>query len=531
MTKNYFDNNKIKTSLKLWLDKEYEIILNTDSLSEMFKNEYFKTINQVIDKKNKEKFLKDNFFNKSTYIIHKFSNNPWITQAEILKNLDISIEELYSLNLILRNSEIFQHIILKEGIGNKYWNSIIPFAKNANLVLEKKISLPKRIVIFPGVSCMFFCGFCGRNQSAKYPMKSVENGTEVFKKLFNETGNNTLYSIGGGLEPTTNPQLGEIINSAISNKIRMPLITNGYSLTENYIKKNPGIWDLDSLRLSLYGIDNESYYFITRLKKSYTMVMKNSINFLKLRNEKNPNLKFGLNFIVIPENIDQVLKILDVVREINQNVTNGKGVDFITLRDDFQAVTGHKIEKEETKKYTLNTTMDEKLREKLFNVLKDFKSIREKEFPDLHVDYGYSIFAVSRGVTTQGLKMITSDKLPDFGYPQLSLAIDLYGDVFLYREAGFLERYGNKKFIIGRLDSTNTLEEVIKEFLDSGNSIKYDNKDTKFMDSFDHVLASIVNQARKDKEIKIPFDKGPVQARSNLTNLNLGNNWYTDQVV
>ena len=41
------------------------------------------------------------------------------------------------------------------------------------------------------------------------------------------------------------------------------------------------------------------------------------------------NLKFGLNFIVIPENIDQVLKILDVVREINQNVTNGKGVDAV----------------------------------------------------------------------------------------------------------------------------------------------------------------------------------------------------------
>ena len=76
MIKNYFDNNEIKASLKLWLDKEYEIILNTDSLSEMFKNEYFKTTNQVIDEKNKEKFLKDNFFNKSTYIIHKFSNIP-----------------------------------------------------------------------------------------------------------------------------------------------------------------------------------------------------------------------------------------------------------------------------------------------------------------------------------------------------------------------------------------------------------------------------------------------------------------------
>ena len=130
----------------------------------------------------------------------------------------------------------------------------------------------------------------------------------------------------------------------------MPLITNGYSLTENFVKRNPGIWKLDSLRLSLYGVDEESYYFITRLKKSYSMVIKNSINFLKLRNEINPKLKFGLNFIVIPENIDQVLKILDLVGEINKNVTNGRGVDFITLRDDFQSATGHDENAEEEKK-------------------------------------------------------------------------------------------------------------------------------------------------------------------------------------
>ena len=49
----------------------------------------------------------------------------------------------------------------------------------------------------------------------------------------------------------------------------MPLITNGYSLTENFVKRNPGIWKLDSLRLSLYGVDEESYYFITRLKKLF----------------------------------------------------------------------------------------------------------------------------------------------------------------------------------------------------------------------------------------------------------------------
>ena len=80
------------------------------------------------------------------------------------------------------------------------------------------------------------------------------------------------------------------------------------------------------------------------------MVIKNSINFLKLRNEINPKLKFGLNFIVIPENIDLVLKILDLVGEINKNVTNGRGVDFNNLRDDFQSATGHDENAEEEKK-------------------------------------------------------------------------------------------------------------------------------------------------------------------------------------
>jgi len=532
MEKNFFENNQIKNSLKSWLDAEYKETSNFPDLHKILQNEYSKNVSKIENSNIREQFIKNTYFNKSTYIIHKFSNNPWILQRDILENLNTTIEELKILNYILRNSEIFQSIILKEGIGNKYWNSIIPFAKNTDLVLNKKASLPKRIVIFPGVSCMFFCGFCGRNQSAKYPMSSVESGTKIFKNLFEETKNSTLYSIGGGLEPTTNPQLGEIIKFANKQNIRMPLITNGYSLTENYIKKNPGIWELDSLRLSLYGVDEESYYFITRLKKSYAMVVKNSINFLKQRNEINPNLKFGLNFIVIPENIDQVLIILDLVKEINKNVDNGRGVDFITLRDDFQSATGHEeIAKEEQKKYKLHSTMDESLRKKLFNILNEFEKIRQKNFSNLHVDYGYSIFAVSRGLVGQGLKMINSSQLPEFGYPQLSLAIDLYGDVFLFREAGFLERFGNKKFIIGRLNQENSLEEIIKNFLNYSSPIKYEKSDTKFMDSFDHVLGSIINQAKEDKEIDISFDNGPILARSNITNLNLGNNWYTDELI
>ena len=103
-------------------------------------------------------------------------------------------------------------------------------------------------------------------------------------------------------------------------------------LTSKYLQRNPGIWDLDSLRISLYGVDEESTYFVTRHKKAYQLVKNNMIEFLKLRNENNPDLKFGLNYIILPENIDTLLGLLDYVNEVNSQVDNGRGVDFITIR-------------------------------------------------------------------------------------------------------------------------------------------------------------------------------------------------------
>ena len=95
----------------------------------------------------------------ATYVIHKFSNNPWILQSEILDHLKIDNSTLLTLNDINRSSKLFQNIILKRGNRKKYWNSIIPFAKSTDLVLDKKTSLPKRIVIFPEYLVCFFVDF------------------------------------------------------------------------------------------------------------------------------------------------------------------------------------------------------------------------------------------------------------------------------------------------------------------------------------------------------------------------------------
>ena len=118
------------------------------------------------------------------------------------------------------------------------------------------------------------------------------------------------------------------------------------------------------------------------------------------------------------------------------------------------------------------------------------------------------------------------------GFPQLSVAIDSAGDVFLYREAGFLDRPGNKKFIAGRITEGQTLESILKQFVESKETADLVVDDSRFMDSYDHLITLLVNQAEDDKNFRIPFEKGPIKVRSsnfNDLNVQLSNNWYRDE--
>ena len=495
---------------------------------EKYKNELKNHYDNYIKEKNfNDIYLGKKYFQNFLKIIYFFSNNPLLSQEEIFNLLKFKKKEnLIFLNEIIRNSAIAQKIITKEGIGKKYWNTIMPYANIANQTLENQYRFPQRIALFPGVSCMFFCGFCGRNQSEKYPTTILNDSKETFDKLFSQIPSTTALSISGGLEPLTNPKIGEIITSAKKNNIRIPLITNGYPLTENFVKNNPGIWNLDSLRVSLYGIDKESYKFSTRVEKSFDIVKKNVISFLKLRNIHKKNLKFGFNFIIAPENINQINGILDLVKDINDHVGNENGVNFLTLRDDYQSVTG-KINKFDKERKNMFSEMNEQIRRDLINYFEEFKIYKTKLCPDLYIDYGYSLDALSNNVFDKGLVKVEYKNMRNFGFTQLSVAIDLYGDVFLYREAGFLNRKGNEKFIIGRINKKQNLEDVIKKFLEKKIPIIYKYQDERFMDSFDHVLTSLVNQAEKDKNFGIPFKKGPVLDRIKTNSIELGNNWYS----
>ncbi len=468
--------------------------------------------------------LKENLSNIMK-IVHIFANDPLIAQEEILKKLSISKDKLIDLNLFIRSNNKLQNIILKMGSGERYWNSILPFAKYTKKVLNDEYNFPLRIAFFPGISCMFYCGFCGRNQDAKYPSNSAELGIQKLKKVVDDINiGSTAISISGGLEPLTNPHLGSFITHAKNAGLRVPLITNAYSMTPAYVNKNPGLWDLDSLRVSLYGVDETSYDFVTRSKKSYKMVSRNIIEFLKRRTQENKNVKLGLNFIILKENIKDIKKLCSFINFINKE--SGAEIDFLTLREDFGSVTGHNTTLDKQRKYRLDGILDKKDRLYLLNELNYLEDFKKKNFPNMNIDYGYALNGLINNRLDYYLVRAEDSEVTKRGYSQLSVAIDLFGDVFLYREAGFLNREGNQNYIIGRLENNRSLKEVISNHLKSYKEI-YHKDSNRFLDSFDHLLTKLVTQASKDKFIGIPFEKGPINLRSENVNINLGNNWYS----
>jgi TDP-4-amino-4,6-dideoxy-D-glucose deaminase len=259
------------------------------------------------------------------------------------------------------------------------------------------------------------------------------------------------------------------------------------------------------------------------------------VEFLKLRNEINPKLKFGFNYIILPENIDTILQLLDYINDINSQVDNGRGVDFLTLREDFGSVTeiNDDVDKQvEGRKYHLEGLMTDKQREELIDVFREFNERKDKECPDMHVDFGYAMVALGDGVLGKPLARVSGEQMRKSGYPQMSVAIDSSGDLFLYREAGFLDRPGNQKFTAGRIGD-KSIEGTLKDFVNDRVEVDRKEFDCRFMDSYDHLMTLLVNQAESDTNFGVPFNLGPVGIRLSESNskqkeYKISNNWYKD---
>tara|TARA_A100001391_G_scaffold7663_1_gene5086 strand:+ start:1955 stop:3211 length:1257 start_codon:yes stop_codon:yes gene_type:complete len=369
-------------------------------------------------------------------------------------------------------------------IANRYWNNtILPLLSNGSLqhAVNGTYAYPNRIGLYPGMSCQFFCSFCGRNYNAKYKQQEIEQSFEVFKSIIDQDPKQgdhwqDRFRISGGLEPLTNSHIGKIISYGNAQGFKMQMYTNGYALSEKFLEKQSGIFDLEMMRISLYGHDAESYYKVTKNKKGYDIVLKNIKNFCKLVEQNKSKIKLGVNFIILPGHADDLIDVFNMIQDIN--ATCGYGISFITLREDFS----------QSANYISN---DE--RQKLHKIF-----IEIEKQTDIHIDYGYALHNVRHGIMSGPIAMATHEQMDRYGFPQIATSVDSLGNFYVYHESNFLERPGSARYIIGSVKN-KSIEQIVRDHL-NGEGIPAQPYDVGYLDAFDHTATLLLHEAKQYKQ-------------------------------
>lgn len=435
----------------------------------------------------------------SMQVCEMLANDPFVTQRKIASTLNISADQLRELSHALRQDINAQNHILLHGEGTKYWtNTIRPLLNNGSLhaAIDHHYMYPNRIGLYTGMSCMFYCNFCGRNPVAKYDRKFEQHGFDVFKQIIDQDPKtdqfwDDRFRISGGLEPLTNRYLGDIITYGKQRGYKMQLYTNGFMMTTKYVEKNPGMKDLYAVRFSLYGVDADSAFKVTRHSESFDGIIQNIIDYIN----STIDVRVGVNWIILPGSSKDVLRLIDIIDHINCH-TN-RPVDFVTLREDFSQ--------------NVRIVSDEE-RSQLVDIFDRIKDFKQNKWPTTHWDFGYALESLVHGRNSGALKMISWKEMVPHSFPQVAVAVDVKGDVYVYHESGFLDRPGAERYIIGNIN-TSSVEQVVRDFVQSGKTIRPMPPDVGYLDAFDHVVSRLINQAQDDQKFGIPWHQGPVTCR------------------
>jgi len=359
--------------------------------------------------------------------------------------------------------------------SSKYWtNTIEPLLISGHLesAITNTYVYPNRVGLYPGLNCQFFCNFCGRNYNAKYDNKFASKSLDVFKRVIDEDPRDRKnwqdrFRISGGLEPLTNPNIGNIIHYGSTNDFNMQLYTNGYALTERFLEQQTGLLDLEVMRVSLYGHDDLSYNRVTKIPKSFATVKENLRKFLQLKT----TTKVGVNWILLPGHSNDLYGLIDMIEDINS--TQKEKIQFLTLREDFSQNASYLSHSERTELYDVFLKIEERCR-------------NSNDLQHLHIDYGYQLDPVRKGTPDGPLRMALYNQLNRYGFPQIATAIDSKGDLYVYHETGFIDRPGADRYIIGNIENSN-IETIVKHHLNS-KGITPKPFDVSFLDAFDHLI-------------------------------------------
>lgn len=422
-------------------------------------------------------------------------------------------EAITLLSALRRNRETEMYLSGSSGDAPYRRSTIQPITESGALkaFLDGTYRYPFTIGIYPAVSCMLSCSFCARQRGEQYRQEDIAPGNALLRQLFAEAPRDLprRFYISGGLEPLTNPGLADLVHFAAGLGHRMQLYTNGMMLTPRFLEKNEGLWDLDTIRISFYGADDETAERTTSRPGVATRVIANAKDLVRLKAKRGSTLRIGFNHVIQSGQINHLRKLGQALVSIADQSPNRNGVNFLSLRENYAASGKTAIHGEER----------QRLREELLDLQSFFAA---EGMNELEVDLGYGMRGLVEGGETAPVRRVAHQDILGRGYPQISVVVDLLGDVYLYREAAFIGRRGADRYIIGRLTPELGMPELLQTYLADGNRFIVPRAgDEIFLDAFDHAVTAFLRQVSDDQNFGselsgIPLPSANYQVPANL---------------
>ncbi|MET9291088.1 dTDP-4-amino-4,6-dideoxy-D-glucose ammonia-lyase [Streptomyces sp. NPDC003077] len=415
-----------------------------------------------------------------------YGNSPFTPLEETRARLGVGEDAFRRLLTLFRTVPDLRTAV-EQGPAGKYWqNTLLPLERQGlyDTVLDRKPAFPHIVGLYPGPTCMFRCHFCVRVTGARYDPSALGAGNEMFASVIDEIPDGNPYAMyfSGGLEPLTNPGLGTLVARAAGRGLRPTVYTNSFALTEQTLARQPGLWDLHAVRTSLYGLSDEEYEHTTGKRAAFGRVKANLLRFQELRAGRGAPVRLGLSYIVLPGRAHRLLDLVDFIAELDA-AAPGRPVDFLNVREDYSGREDGRLPEAE--------------RAELQDALAAFEEKVRERTPALDVDYGYALQSLRLGADAELLR-IRPETMRPTAHPQISVQVDLLGDVYLYREAGFPDLEDAHRYIAGRVAPGGSLTEVVDRFVREGGQVPPAPGNEYFLDGFDQVVTARLNQLEAD---------------------------------
>jgi len=186
--------------------------------------------------------------------------------------------------------------------------------------LTKGDCYPIYMEVSPVGSCNHRCVFCAYDYIG-YPNRKLEKKRFLeFLDECKEVGIKSMLYAGEG-EPLMHPDIDSFVLKTKSLDIDVGMFTNGELVVKRLSDEAIGAFTF--LRFSINGGDKESYKKIHK-KDVFEKVIDNVRYVKNLKNKNNLKTTIGVQFVLLPENINSIKNLISILRDID--------IDYLSIK-------------------------------------------------------------------------------------------------------------------------------------------------------------------------------------------------------